>query len=173
MNAGFAAWRVSGPIISHFSQRPRHGNHCLSCEQTGVTGLVNSLIIQLVQFNVEDDYLKIGVDVVKKLDGSSESLPDALNILYRLLVSTPVSGFFVVRNLNTFEWGGNQEWCHDFLDMVFRAQKEFKRPFEIRLTTSGSSKVFAKRIPVESWFFAAKGVYEVAIKVQKKGQGHK
>lgn len=87
MNAGFAAWRVSAPIISHFSQRPRHGNHCLSCEQTGVTGLVNSLIIQLVQFNVEDDYLKIGVGCCQKAGWEQRVAPG------RIEHSLPITRF--------------------------------------------------------------------------------
>ncbi|KAF3003191.1 hypothetical protein E8E13_009495 [Curvularia kusanoi] len=53
-----AAWDSKMPIISHFF---------------GLIGLVYSLIIQLLQFNVKDDKFGISESAFQKLDGSVES----------------------------------------------------------------------------------------------------
>lgn len=166
MNVVFAAWKVSAPIISHFCQRPRHGNNTLNCEQAGMIGLVYSLITQLLQFNVDEDDLSVDFENINNLDGSSKSFPGALETLHRLLVCTPVLNFCVIHDLNALEWGGNQEWCHDFLDTIFRAQAEARRSFKVLLTTSGSSRVLAERIPAKGRHFAERGAYQMPMTFQ-------
>ena len=163
MNVVFAAWRVSAPILSHFCIRPRISTKDLTCEQAGMIGLLYSLILQLLQFKVEDDTLDLTLEDLDYLDGRSQSFSKALGIFHSLLVCTPHVRFCVIHDLNTLEWGGGSEWCHDFLDILFRAQAQCQGSFKILLTTSGSSRVLAERIPARSQCFAEKGAHQMPL----------
>jgi hypothetical protein len=165
LNVVLAAWKVHSPIISHFCARPHHGAESLTCEQAGMIGLVYSLIMQLLQFKVEDDQLDFGPGDIARLDGSSASFSAGLKILYRLFVCTPDIRFCVVHNLNALEWGGGVGWCHDFLDVLFRAQAKCQGSFKILLTTSGSSRVLAERIPARSQCFAEELAHQVPLQI--------
>ncbi|KAF2444042.1 hypothetical protein P171DRAFT_494171, partial [Karstenula rhodostoma CBS 690.94] len=167
MNVVLAAWSVHSPIISHFCERPYHSAEGLTCEQSGMIGLVYSLIMQLLQFEVEDDQLDLDLDDVARLNGSSASFSEGLRILYRLFVCTSDIRFCVIHNLNAFEWGGGGEWCHDFLDVLSRAQANCRGSFKILLTTSGNSRVLAERIPPRSQCFAEELAHQVPLPVSK------
>lgn len=163
LNVVLAAWRVQAPIISHFCERPRHGADGSSSEESGTVGLVYSLITQLLQFNVDDDELDISLDDISRLNGSSASFALSLEILYQALIFTPHVRYCVIHDLNVLEWGGGAEWCHDLLDVLFRAQTNCKGTFKILLTTSGSSRVLAERIPARSQCFAEKSALQVPL----------
>lgn len=124
MNVLLTAWKVAIPVISHFCEKPRHGAEAITSEQSGMIGLVYSLIFQLLQFSVESDTLDLNGDDISCLDGTSSSFSGALVTLYELLKSTPHVRYCVIHNLNALEWGGGSEWCHDFLDILFRAQAD-------------------------------------------------
>lgn len=163
LNVVFAAWRVSAPILSHFCLRPRSSVEGLTSEQSGMIGLLYSLVLQLLQFKVEDDDLDLSFDDLENLDGRSENFQKGLDVLHRLLVCTPHIRYCVIHDLNTLEWGGGSEWCHDFLDVLFRAQAQCQGSFKILLTTSGSSRVLAERIPARSQCFAEKGARQLPL----------
>lgn len=167
MNVILAAWSVHSPIISHFCERPHRGANGLTSEQSGMIGLVYSLIIQLLQFEVEDDHLDLHQGDVARLDGSSTSFSEGLKMLYQLFLCTPDVRFCVIDTLNALEWGGGSEWCHDFLDVLFRAQAKCERSFRILLTTSGSSRVLAERIPARSRCLAEEFALQVPLPVHR------
>lgn len=163
MNVVLAAWTVHSPIISHFCERPHHGSDSVTCERSGMVGLVYSLIIQLLQFNVEDDQLNLDLKDMSRLDGSIASFSEGLKVLYQLFACTQDLRFCVIHNLNALEWGGGAEWCHDFLDVLFRAQGNCRASLKILLTTSGSSRVLAERIPARSQCFAEQFAQQVPL----------
>ncbi|KAK7193191.1 uncharacterized protein CC84DRAFT_1250481 [Paraphaeosphaeria sporulosa] len=167
MNVVLAAWSVHSPIISHFCERPHHSADGLTCEQSGMIGLVYSLIVQLLQFRVEDDQLDLDLEDVSRLDGSTASFSEALKVLYQLFACTPDIRFCVIHSLNVLEWGGGAEWCHDFLDVLFRAQGNRRASLKILLTTSGSSRVLADRIPARSQCFAEQFAHQVPFPVSR------
>jgi len=156
MNAVLAAWQVKAPVVSHFCERPRWSKEDQTNEESGMIGLVYCLIIQFLQFNVEGDRFDVSQDDFDRLDGTKQSFAKSLGILYRLLICTPHVSFCVIHDLNTLEWGGGVEWCHDFLDVLFQHQRDVRGPFNILLTTSGQSRVLAERVDAEDHCFTGK-----------------
>ena len=163
MNAVLAAWQVKAPIISHFCERPRWSKEDQTNEESGMIGLVYCLIIQFLQFNVEGDRFDVSQDDFDRLDGTKESFAKSLEILYRLLICTPHVRFCVVHDLSALEWGGGAEWCHDFLNVLFRHQRDVGGAFNILLTTSGQSRVLAERVDAEDHCFAGKIARQVPL----------
>ena len=139
-----AATQAEMPMISHFCQRPRFATLAQhrKVEETGMIGLVYSLINQLLQFDFEDDLFQVLELDIKALDGSDGSWPQALDILSKLLRTTPHMGLCVIDGLNELAFSSSgAEWCAEFLTMLFAHQKQSPDIFRILLTTSGHSKV--------------------------------
>lgn len=163
LNVVLAAWRVQSPMISHFCERPRRDADGLTGEQSGMIGLVYSLIMQLLQFEIEDDQQDLDPEDVSCLDGSIASFPKSLSILDRLYTHTPDIRFCVIHNLNALEWGGGAGWCHDFLDVLFQVQARCRASLRILFTTSGSSRVLAERIPARSQFYSEQVAQQIPL----------
>jgi hypothetical protein len=158
-----AAWESSLPIISHFCARPYHGDLAQghSVEKAGLIGLVYSLIIQLLQFNVKDDAFKPSRDTFDKLDGSDESWPGALLLLKSLLQSTPQLQRLIIDGLNDLCFSSGSEWCADLLNMLLEHQRTATPGFKILLTTTGQSRVLPQYIEVKDRILVQTGAKEV------------
>lgn len=149
--AAAAAWESKLPVISHFCARPysRDLTAGRKVEEVGMIGLVYSLIIQLLQFNVEKDVFQSSEERFGKLDGSDESWPEALLLLQCLLRTTPQVQRCIIDGLNDMCFSSGAEWCSAFLDMMFEHQKTYASGFKILLTTSGQSRVLPGYVQVE------------------------
>lgn len=142
------AWKSNMPIISHFCARPYHGELAKgrTAEQVGLIGLVYNLIIDLLQFNVEDDVFQVSEEVLEKLDGSDDSWEGGLLLLQDLLGTTPQVQRCVVDSLNELCSSSGAEWCDAFLQLLFEHQKTSTFGFKILLTTSGQSRVLPRYV---------------------------
>jgi len=82
MNILAAAWEAGIPTVSHFCERPRTATHVADreLEKVGLIGLVYSLISQLLQFQFDGDTFEASQDALRRLDGSDESWPAALEL---------------------------------------------------------------------------------------------
>ncbi|OSS52612.1 hypothetical protein B5807_02486 [Epicoccum nigrum] len=158
-----AAWESSLPIISHFCARPYHGDisQGRSVEKTGLIGLVYSLIIQLLQFNVKDDAFRISKDAFDRLDGSDGSWPSALALLRDLLQSTPQLQRCIIDGLNDLCFSSGAEWCGAFLHMLLEHQRTTTSGFRILLTTTGQSRVLPQYVQVRNRILVQTGAKEV------------
>ena len=158
-----AAWESKTPIISHFCARPYHGDLYpgRSVEKVGMIGLVYSLNIQLLQFNVKDDAFRTSKDAFDRLDGSDGSWPDALALLRDLLQSTPQLQRLIIDGLNDLCFSSGAEWCGGFLHMLLEHQRTATPGFKILLTTTGQSRVLPQYIQVEDRILVQTGAKEV------------
>ena len=157
-----AAWESGLPIISHFCARPYHGDlsQGRSVEKVGLIGLIYSLVIQLLQFNVKDDTFRASKDAFDKLDGTDGSWPDALALLRDLLQSTPQLQRCIIDGLNDLCFSSGAEWCGAFLHMLLEHQKTTPG-FKILLTTTGQSRVLPQYVPVKDRILVQTGAKEV------------
>lgn len=157
-----AAWESGIPIISHFCARPYHGDlsQGRSVEKVGLIGLIYSLVIQLLQFNVKDDTFRASKDAFDKLDGTDGSWPDALALLRDLLQSTPQLQRCIIDGLNDLCFSSGAEWCGAFLHMLLEHQKTTPG-FKILLTTTGQSRVLPQYVPVKDRILVQTGAKEV------------
>lgn len=171
ITAVVTAWQSETPIISHFCRRPRSsdisGN--INVEQAGLIGLVYSLIIQLLQFTVEDDCFEIAEQDIKKLDGSPESWLMCLSIFSKLLDATSHLSFCIIYGLNNLAWSSGAEWCGAFLDALFEHQRSEPKGPRILLATSGQSRVLPDFVQTEDRYFARRVATELVR--TKKGSG--
>lgn len=158
------AWQAKTPIISHFCERPRRDPQRLpqTVEQNGLIGVVYSLIIQLLQFNIEGEEIDLKEETFKNLNGDVDSWSESLEILSMLLFQTPFLSYCVIHGLNELEWSNGDEWCHDFLEVLFRRQEQENSVFNILLTTSGQSKVLPNHIGLEDCYVSNTSAREVA-----------
>jgi hypothetical protein len=158
-----AAWESSLPIISHFCARPYHGDLAQgrSVEKAGLVGLVYSLIVQLLQFNVKDDAFRTSKDAFDKLDGSDGSWTDALALLRDLLQSTPQLQRLIIDGLNDLCFSSGSEWCAALLNMLLEHQRTATPGFKILLTTTGQSRVLPQYIEVKDRILVQTGAKEV------------
>jgi hypothetical protein len=146
-----AATQAEMPMISHFCRRPRFATLAQhrKVEETGLIGLVYSLINQLLQFDFEDDLFQVLEIDVEALDGSDGSWSQALDILSTLLRTTPHMGLCVIDGLNELAFSSSSaKWCAEFLAMLFAHQRQAPNNFRILLTTSGQSKVLQDYVNV-------------------------
>ncbi|KAF2656516.1 hypothetical protein K491DRAFT_777898 [Lophiostoma macrostomum CBS 122681] len=169
MNAVLAAWRVKAPIASHFAERPRWCRDQITCEQVGILGIVYSLVMQLLQFNVDDDDFNISRADLDRLDGSEDSYAESLKVLHHLLLCTPQLRFCVVHGLNDLEWSGGADWCHELLDIIAQGQEASNGRLNILFTTSGQSRVLAERINSKDQCYAKKSARRVQLSAHDAG----
>jgi hypothetical protein len=163
MTAVVAAWQSHEPIISHFCRRPKNNEVARSCnpDETGLIGLVYSLIVQLLQFHVQDDAFEASEGQIAALDGSEESWDVALRTFSDLLQATPQLSICVIDNLNVLAlWAGIQ-WCREFLDVLFDHQQTCGHAFRILLTTTGNSRVIPEYFERDERVFVQRGAQEV------------
>lgn len=143
MTAVVAAWQSPKPIISHFCERARlndrtrDGGHA----KLGLIGLVYSLIVQLLQFRVQDDAFKVSKGQMEALNGSDDSWKEALRTFSDLLQATPQLSICVIDDLNVLALSAGMRWCTEFLDVLFEHQQTCGHAFRILLTTTGNSKI--------------------------------
>lgn len=142
------AWDSEMPIISHFCAIPYHGDvpGDRTVEEVGLIGLVYSLVLQLLQFNVEADRFHTTREQLTALDGSNTSWPDALAMFKYLLQTTPQVTRCVVDGLNELSYSDGAEWCGAFLDTLLEHQRLSAQGFKILLTTKGQSRVLGDYI---------------------------
>ncbi|KAF3039788.1 hypothetical protein E8E12_009144 [Didymella heteroderae] len=158
-----AAWESRLPIISHFCLRPYAGSLAKgrNVEQVGLIGLVYSLIIQLLQFNVKDDVFEVPKQRFDNMDGSYDSWPEALLLLRDLLRTTPQVQRCIIDGLNDLCFSSGAEWCGAFLGMLFEHQKASPYKFKILLTTTGLSRVLSDFVTIEDKVLVQRGAKEV------------
>ncbi|KAF9690573.1 hypothetical protein EKO04_011292 [Ascochyta lentis] len=163
MVAAVAAWDSELPVISHFCERPRSGSISQGCtiEKAGLLGLVYSLTIQLLQFNVKDDAFHFPREQFEGLDGSEKSWPDALLVLQELLRATPHLQRCIIDGLNDLAFSSGAEWCGTFLAMLLEHQRTSASGFKILLTTTGQSRVLPEYIQAQNRAFVQGGAREV------------
>lgn len=154
MNAVLAAWQAKAPVISHFCERPRWSYEDQTPEEAGIVGLVYSLILQLLQFNVEGEEFDLDVEAFRGFDGTNRNFADSLEVLKKLLTGTPLVAYCVIYGINGLEWGDGAEWCHSLLDILLEHQKDRNGSFNILLATSGQSRVLPEHVANEDHFFA-------------------
>lgn len=159
----FAAWRSGIPTISHFCERPRFADvpDERNAEKIGMIGLIYSLIIQLLQFDFDEDAFEIAEEQIKRLDGSDESWPHALDLFARLLETTPQLSLCIVDGLNDLAFSAGAKWCDDFLSSLFSHQTSCTGIFRVLITTSGQSRVLPNHIALDSRVFIEKEAQQV------------
>lgn len=93
------AWQAKTPIISHFCERPRPDPQRLpqTIDQNGLIGVVYSLIVQLLQFNIEGEDIDLKEETLKNLNGDRDSWSESLEILSMLLFQTPFLSYCVIQ----------------------------------------------------------------------------
>jgi hypothetical protein len=173
MTAVAAAWQSSLPIISHFCERPRPSRNPgdRSAEQTGLIGLVYSLIVQLLQFEFDGDLFNITDEEANALDGSTGSWSTSLSVMTRLLETTPHLSLCVIHGLNDLAWAGGADWCHSLLQRLFDHQKKLAGRFKILLTTSGQSRVLPDYVSPKDRFFSQKASRQILRLSRPTGHG--
>lgn len=157
------AWDSEMPVISHFCARPYHGDLAddRTVEEVGLIGLVCSLIVQLVQFNVEGDEFRTTRERLAKLDGSDASWPEALAFFRELLRATPQVTRCVIDGLNELSFADGAEWCGAFLETLLEHQRSSPQGFKILLTTTGQSRVLPEHVREENTAAASGAAREV------------
>jgi hypothetical protein len=163
MNLLVAAWQTEMPVISHFCERPRFATLARDqdVEKVGLTGLVCSLITQLLQFNFEDDTFEIPREDLGELDSSDESWSRALDLLSKLLKQTPHLSLCVVDGLNDLAFSSGGTWCSSFLEMLVEHQSSSPGVFRILFTTSGQSRVLQDYVKADEIVFTHTEAREV------------
>lgn len=141
--AAIAAWESRLPVISHFCDLPHSADvpEGSTVEETGLIGLVYSLVVQLLKFNVRDDMFKVSKEQMTKLDGSHGSWQHALLLLKDLLRTTPQLQRCVIDGLNDLCFSDGEKWCSELLETLFDHQRASEKNFKILLTTVGQSRV--------------------------------
>lgn len=163
MIAAATAWKSEMSIISHFCERPSYSSvpQGQTVEQVGMIGLVYSLVIQLLQFNVEKDVFSFPEDKFQKLDGADDSWPDALLLLQELLRVTPQLQGCIIDGLNNMCFSAGANWCSAFLGALFEHQKAYAPGFKILLTTMGQSRVLPDHVQVHDRVLSQREAKEV------------
>lgn len=163
MSTVVAAWQSEMPVISHFCERPRFAEipEDRTVEEVGMIGLVYSLIIQLLEFNVENDKFETSKEVLKSLNGLDESWPVALALLSELLEATPHLSLCVIDGLHDLAFSTGAKWCGAFLSALIEHQRSHSGLFKVLITTSGQSRVLPDYIGIEDRIFAQRGAREV------------
>jgi hypothetical protein len=158
-----AAWESKLPIVSHFCLRPHAGGlaECRDVEKAGLVGLVYSLIIQLLQFNVRDDVFEVTRERFENLDGSDGTWSEAMLLLRDLLRTTPQVQRCIIDGLNDLSFSGGAEWCGGFLSMLLEHQKASPHGFKILLTTTGLSRVLPDFVRIDDKIVLQQGAKEV------------
>ena len=146
-----SAWETKLPVISHFCKRihPKDLTRGMSIEQTGLIGLLYSLINQLQQFSHDEDELGIGEKLISRLDGSKESWSTGLQVLATLLGGTPQLSYCVIDGINDLEWSDGAIWCRQLFD-VFENHQANHASFHLLVTTTGQSRFLASLVPSRS-----------------------
>jgi hypothetical protein len=141
--AAVAAWDSNLPVISHFCERPRSSGVTSkrTIEDISMLGLVYSLIIQLLQFNVEGDTFVTSQESLEALDGTDGSWVAAVSVLRDLLRATPQLERCLIDGLNNLCFSDGAKRCSAFLKMLFEHQEASAQKFKILLTTVGQSRV--------------------------------
>ncbi|KAF2111086.1 hypothetical protein BDV96DRAFT_500031 [Lophiotrema nucula] len=167
MLAVATAWQSETPIISHFCRRPRSFEipKGQKVEQAGLLGLLYSLIVQLLQFHVDNEEFEISETDLDKLDGSKESFHTALRSFSDLLHGTPQLSICVIHGVNDLAWSDGADWCRTLLTTLLEHQTASPRPFRILLTTTGQSRVLPEHIKVENRLFTTGTAQEVVRKL--------
>ncbi|KAF3045327.1 hypothetical protein E8E11_003619 [Didymella keratinophila] len=142
------AWDSELPIISHFCATPYHGDlpDGRTLAEVGLIGLVYSLILQLLQFNVEGDKFRTTKKLLESLDGSETSWVSALAMFKDLLQTTPQVTRCVIDGLNELSFSEGAEWSSAFLEALLEHQRISTEGFKILLTTRGGSRVLPDHI---------------------------
>ena len=120
-----------------------------------------SLISQLLQFQFDEDTFEASQDALRRLDGSDESWPAALELFSALLSATPHLSICVIDNLNDLAFGASAQWCDAFLAVLFNHQKSSAGIFRILLTTTGQSRVLQDHVNISDRVFTQTEAREV------------
>ena len=106
------ALKLDVPILSHFCALPPYGTPCR--EETGLIGLVYSLILQVLEQMTPEigSGIDLGVSRFQGLDGSIESWDESLNLLTDLLhhFSLPLL-LCVIDGLGRLNFEGGSPLC--------------------------------------------------------------
>jgi hypothetical protein len=151
MHLFLAAWQAEMPLISHFCERPRASTlpKHRKVEETGLIGLLYSLIHQLLQFEFEDDPFRIPGTELEKLDGSDQSWDQAIDVFTKLLDATPHLSLCVIDGLNELAYStSSAEWCATLLQVMSKHQAQFSGTFKLLLSTQGNSRVLQDHVSV-------------------------
>lgn len=163
MTAVAAAWQSHEPIISHFCERTKlyDMERGRNAEKTGLIGLVYSLIIQLLQFHVENDTFEASEGQMESLDGSDESWEFALRTFSDLLQATPRLSICVIDDLNVLALSAGVHWSTELLEVLFEHQQTCGYAFRILLTTAGNCRVISQYFGRNERVFVQMGAQEV------------
>lgn len=172
MMAVATAWQSETPIISHFCRRPRslETPKGVSVEQAGLLGLVYSVIVQLLQFHIDDAEFEVEQTDLERLDGSQSSWGPALRTFQSLLRGISQLSIITIHGLNDLAWSGGADWCNEFLVALFNHQSISTKPFRVLLTTTGQSRVLPKHVKVEDRLFATGVAEEILRKDTQLGR---
>ncbi|KAJ4399968.1 hypothetical protein N0V91_009041 [Didymella pomorum] len=130
-------------------------------EKAGLIGLVYSLIIQLLQFRVEEDVLRISKEDMEALNGSDESWGIALGMLRSHLRATPQLSACVIDDLNMLALSTGVDWCEELLDVIFEHQQTCAHAFRVLLTTAGHSGIISEYFERDERVFVQRGAQEI------------
>lgn len=155
-----AALKLKVPFIAHFCEMPKRAL-VMEPEKAGMLGACYNLIRQLLQFNIADTELELSQARLQQLDGSEQSWTESLSLLYDLLHATPILPYCVIHNLSALECSTSAKWCNEFLDVLFRHQREAKERFNILFTTSGQSRILSSHIPIPSRLYTGESTRDV------------
>lgn len=156
-----AAWQSQESIISHFCERPDDPDEDRSPDRAGLIGLIYSFLIQLLQFRVEHDVLKISKYEMEALDGSDDSWAVAIRMLRDLLRATPQLSACIIDDLNMLALTTGVDWCEEFLDVVFEHQQTCAHAFRVLLTTAGHSCIISEYFGRDERVFVQQGAREI------------
>ena len=169
MNIISTASKLNVPFVSHFCALPpyeRDNNDNSSREMTALTGLVYSLILQLIAQMPPE--IKTGIDLAEsrfqKLDGSLDNWQEGLDLLADLLqhFSLPLL-LCIIDGLSRLDFNDGSPLCGQLIQ-VLQADVESttsKTRLKVLLTTSGKSSgqgaSLPKMIPENQRLYADKG----------------
>ncbi|KAF2180137.1 hypothetical protein K469DRAFT_593461 [Zopfia rhizophila CBS 207.26] len=147
-SAIYAATRLGIPVISHACLRGSLGNPDLSPEESGMIGLVYSLMQQMLEQvagGLSDPAPML--ERIMRLDGTVETWKFALEILRDLLAAAPALLLCIIDGLDDLDYRSASELCDQFLITLWQPLSNTEKVFKILLTTCGTSEAMAREIP--------------------------
>ena len=142
MTIALTALKLNVPIVSHFCALPPYGTPCR--EETGLIGLIYSLILQILEQMAPeiDSGIDLAVSRFQGLDDSIESWDESLNLLADLLhhFSLPLL-LCVIDGLGRLDFEGGSPLCRQLVEVLQGqvAQAESAVRLKVLFTTSGKS----------------------------------
>lgn len=163
------AARARVPFISYLCRKPEifETPEGQTQDGAGILSLTYGLIVQLLQFKVQEDGFRVDPAILEELSETMQGWKRAVQLLRLLLEKTPVLRYCITHGLDELEFGEDEAKCKEIVSLLRAISDRQNAPFSTLFTTSGPSMVLGMAIKLEEQVLSKGSLLAVSKREQK------